>query len=203
MSKKGPNELHEAVKRGDLSSVKKLLKKLSVTTPNACKQTPMHVAAAEGHVEIIVYLYERKKAPIDYQDRDGWTPLHCACHAGNLESIDQLLKYGADVNVQTTNGSTPMHYFVRIPLQVSIPSDLARYLHAWSPKLCADSTVRMFSRRRGLHCLKGSLRLWFRRDASLIWSIFNRRPLCIWLLFEGKKRGRRTHQQKRRVHQQK
>jgi len=76
------------------------------------------VAAVEGQLEVITFLVEKKKAPIDAKDRDGWTPLHCACHSGHLEAVDKLVAYGANVNIATSNGSLPLHYFVRIPTQV-------------------------------------------------------------------------------------
>ncbi|XP_077413203.1 oxysterol-binding protein-related protein 1-like isoform X2 [Vanacampus margaritifer] len=39
----------------------------------------------------------------------GWTPLHLACYHGNREVVDELLKAGADVNMQDENGNTPLH----------------------------------------------------------------------------------------------
>lgn len=39
----------------------------------------------------------------------GWTPLHEACNQGNVEVAKQLLKAGANVNVQGFEDDTPLH----------------------------------------------------------------------------------------------
>jgi len=40
------------------------------------------------------------------------TALHVACEKGNIALLELLCLHGADVNVQTTSGFTPLHYFV-------------------------------------------------------------------------------------------
>ncbi|KAL0165409.1 hypothetical protein M9458_041162, partial [Cirrhinus mrigala] len=37
-----------------------------------------------------------------------WTPLHHACHAGQLDIIQLLLEAGASVDLPTLNGATPL-----------------------------------------------------------------------------------------------
>ncbi|XP_042284804.1 oxysterol-binding protein-related protein 1-like isoform X3 [Thunnus maccoyii] len=39
----------------------------------------------------------------------GWTPLHLACYSGHRDVVEELLKAGADVNVQNNMGDTPLH----------------------------------------------------------------------------------------------
>lgn len=39
----------------------------------------------------------------------GWTPLHEACNHGSTEVARQLLKAGANVNVQGLDNDTPLH----------------------------------------------------------------------------------------------
>lgn len=39
----------------------------------------------------------------------GWTPLHEACNQGMLSVAKQLLKAGANVNVQGFDDDTPLH----------------------------------------------------------------------------------------------
>ncbi|XP_039877598.1 oxysterol-binding protein-related protein 1-like isoform X2 [Simochromis diagramma] len=39
----------------------------------------------------------------------GWTPLHLACSFGHRDVVEQLLKAGADVNLQNNLGDTPLH----------------------------------------------------------------------------------------------
>jgi ankyrin repeat protein len=40
----------------------------------------------------------------------GRTPLHAACHKMNLDSVETLLNFGADVRRMTVFGSRPLHY---------------------------------------------------------------------------------------------
>ncbi|XP_057713338.1 oxysterol-binding protein-related protein 1-like isoform X8 [Corythoichthys intestinalis] len=39
----------------------------------------------------------------------GWTPLHLACYYGKKDIVEELLKAGADVNLQDNMGDTPLH----------------------------------------------------------------------------------------------
>uniref|UniRef100_A0A8C2YYA2 Oxysterol-binding protein n=1 Tax=Cyclopterus lumpus TaxID=8103 RepID=A0A8C2YYA2_CYCLU len=39
----------------------------------------------------------------------GWTPLHLACYFGHRDAVEELLKAGADANVQNNMGDTPLH----------------------------------------------------------------------------------------------
>ncbi|XP_005912776.1 oxysterol-binding protein-related protein 1 isoform X1 [Haplochromis burtoni] len=39
----------------------------------------------------------------------GWTPLHLACSFGHRDVVEELLKAGADVNLQNNLGDTPLH----------------------------------------------------------------------------------------------
>ncbi|XP_035025880.1 oxysterol-binding protein-related protein 1 isoform X1 [Hippoglossus stenolepis] len=39
----------------------------------------------------------------------GWTPLHMASYFGHREVVEELLKAGADVNLQNNMGDTPLH----------------------------------------------------------------------------------------------
>ncbi|XP_056276820.1 oxysterol-binding protein-related protein 1 isoform X2 [Pseudoliparis swirei] len=39
----------------------------------------------------------------------GWTPLHLACYFGRRDAAEELLKAGADANVQNNVGDTPLH----------------------------------------------------------------------------------------------
>ncbi|XP_064870188.1 ankyrin-3-like, partial [Oncorhynchus nerka] len=39
----------------------------------------------------------------------GYTPLHVACHYGNVKMVNFLLKNQAKINAKTKNGYTPLH----------------------------------------------------------------------------------------------
>ena len=57
----------------------------------------MHIAAREGHVEVIKELMEAG-AKVDPLDVGHWTPLIWACYRGKVEAVDILVSNGANVN---------------------------------------------------------------------------------------------------------
>lgn len=97
--------IHDAIRRGSMTEIKKLLKKVPVTAGNSAQQTPLHTASIEGKINIVTYLL-RKKADVNAKDRDGWTPLHCACHSGHLKVVEILISHNADVCVETGKKKT-------------------------------------------------------------------------------------------------
>jgi tankyrase len=49
-------------------------------------------------------------ANVEYvEERDGWLPLHYAARWGDLEMLNLLIKYGADVNGKTKSRETALH----------------------------------------------------------------------------------------------
>lgn len=48
------------------------------------------------------------RAEVNCRDNFKWTPLHHACHAGQLELVKLLLDRGAELDAQTINGGTPI-----------------------------------------------------------------------------------------------
>jgi hypothetical protein len=69
--------------------------------------TPMHVAAREGHVDILSLLLEHG-ADVDPQGGGGVTPLYRASKGGKLEAGQYLLDCGADINARGNGGGTPL-----------------------------------------------------------------------------------------------
>lgn len=91
--------------------------------------TPMHLCAQEDRVEVAKILKDHG-SKIDSQTKvrltcsnrlecdpsivsrffqAGYTPLHVACHFGQLAMVRFLLEHQADVNIQTRLGFTPLH----------------------------------------------------------------------------------------------
>src|SRR6201988_390721 len=67
--------LLSASQKGALAVVQELLARgAAVNTPRADGQTPLHLAAANGYLEIATALVEAK-ADFDLQANPGWTPL--------------------------------------------------------------------------------------------------------------------------------
>ena len=113
--------LHDAAQDGDLKLVKELLTE-NVDIENADNvlgNTLLHLAAAEGHLSMVIYLLDRganihakTKIPFDY-----FTPLHLASHEGHLKIVIYLLERGADIHGVPQNASfgyiTPLHLAAR------------------------------------------------------------------------------------------
>lgn len=52
-------------------------------------------------------------ATVDFQDHKGKTAIHRAAKAGFVEAMKVLLKYDAAMNVEDSNGETPLFEVVR------------------------------------------------------------------------------------------
>jgi hypothetical protein len=72
----------------------------------------LHYAAELNRIEVIEALHNisGSKLIINCQDKYGWTPLHCAAHHGNIDSVNVLLRLGADVTKCDKTGKTPLHF---------------------------------------------------------------------------------------------
>lgn len=66
---------------------------------------PLHIAAANGYYNVVVYLMEKGVA-VDPTDSDGWTPLHAAACWGQMSVVEILARFGADLDAKTLRGET-------------------------------------------------------------------------------------------------
>ena len=81
---------------GDLRTLQRLFDDgLSLTDGDYDRRTPMHLAAAEGQVEVVRFLLDRS---IDPNDRDRWggTPLGDAEFGNHSNIVELLEKHGAE-----------------------------------------------------------------------------------------------------------
>ena len=124
--------LHLAVRRKDLESVKILLAKLAdvsvaddirwytplhlIALPdiiaNANLSAPSSISVSGKIASLLCKATEPAEPDLNYQDRDGNTPLHHAVvlnteYAQDLISV--LLEHGANSNVINARGQTPLH----------------------------------------------------------------------------------------------
>ncbi|PRP86824.1 Protein F53A10.2, isoform a [Planoprotostelium fungivorum] len=121
------NMLHELVKKNDLEGLEKHLRKekgTNVDVKDETGQTPLHIAAYDGHFNI-AYLLLSRGADVNSRDQQQWTPLHCSTNQGHLKISSLLLSRGSDPNAVNINRATPFHYVVRSEYS----EDLIEVLH--------------------------------------------------------------------------
>ena len=70
--------------------------------------TPMHFAAAYGHLQMIVLLNQFDPNLTQLVDNMGQTPLHVASQQDNADCVSLLLKIGSDPRATDRTGSTPL-----------------------------------------------------------------------------------------------
>jgi ankyrin repeat protein len=71
---------------------------------------PLHVAALEGHTEVVLWLLSRK-SPVNICNKYFLnTPLHYACSKAHSAIVSLLLEYGATANVADKSDVTPIHW---------------------------------------------------------------------------------------------
>src|SRR5438067_227001 len=82
----------------------------------------LHDAVLDNNFKKVNRLLSRHKNEIDIDQQYGYpsgsdtihlTALQIACWQGNKDIVSLLLKNGANINSQTSNGETPLHLAVR------------------------------------------------------------------------------------------
>ncbi|XP_076332970.1 uncharacterized protein LOC143237510 [Tachypleus tridentatus] len=106
-------KIHEAAKSGDLHVIKLLLKNDHKRTETVDERgwTPIHLAAAHGHVDIVKFL-ALEGADIAALDPSGYTAMHLAAMNGYTNCVEVLLGLGCEIEYVTSEGFTPLHLAV-------------------------------------------------------------------------------------------
>ena len=102
--------LRDACRLGDMPTVRALLDAgdAAVNEGDAAREfeTPLHLAAAEGHVNVIEALLASGATPAAATSA-GWTPLHRAALWGQTKAAAALLRGGADFRLREVHGASP------------------------------------------------------------------------------------------------
>lgn len=74
------------------------------------ERTGTHYAVIAEDIDFESYL--KDQCEINAQDLLGRTALHynCFCREGKLESIQVLIRFGAELDIRARDGATPLHY---------------------------------------------------------------------------------------------
>jgi prolyl 4-hydroxylase len=75
-------------------------------------------AAAKGEMEKVQKIIGSEPNSIHERDPNGWTPLHEASRAGQLNIVKYLLEHGADIASVTNSGGSPLWW-----AKTSLPSN--------------------------------------------------------------------------------
>jgi len=101
--------LIEAARRGDLLTVKALLKAgADVNAGRATGYTPLFMAAQSGHLDIVRALLAAKADPDTATAVGNRTPLTRALASGYVDIALELLNGGADPHARSMGGVTPL-----------------------------------------------------------------------------------------------
>ncbi|XP_034830098.2 ankyrin-3 [Maniola hyperantus] len=98
-----------AARAGDTNTVLELMAKGSPFTTDWLGTSPLHLAAANNHVETCAVLL-RAGVSRDSRTKVERTPLHLAATAGHVEVVDLLLQYEAAVDCRDMLLMTPLHW---------------------------------------------------------------------------------------------
>lgn len=103
-----PESFLERVNGGDVNTVGLFLDAgMDPNTTGGGDQTPIMIAAAQGHNHIASMLLE-EGASVNTADHYGNTPLIYAAINGNRETLDVLLRGGAEVNATNEKGESAL-----------------------------------------------------------------------------------------------
>ena len=108
---RGRTPLHVAACENQLESTRTLIGlggRRSMTVTGDGLGTPLHLAAEEGHKDMMSLLL-KEGCPTNVTDGNGLSVAHFAAMFGEVDIIEMLVKHGLDVRLRDVDGSTALH----------------------------------------------------------------------------------------------
>lgn len=110
--REGRTPLHSLAKSANAEAVEVLFQ--SGADPNARNRmggTPLHdFTYWDTCTSRILAIFVHYNANLDACDGAGWTPLHWAVRHGNIETISNFHRHGAQLEIKSDMGATPLTY---------------------------------------------------------------------------------------------
>ncbi|XP_076184701.1 uncharacterized protein LOC143155616, partial [Aptenodytes patagonicus] len=116
LREEGWGGLHSAAASGDLARLQRRWwrKRFRVNGRNAQKQTPLHLACANGHADVVRFL-AGKKCQLNPRDNSKKSPLMKAVEHQHKDCVAILLEHGANPDLRGAGGNTALHLAAAIP----------------------------------------------------------------------------------------
>ncbi|XP_054669274.1 ankyrin repeat domain-containing protein 7-like [Grus americana] len=117
LREKGQGALHSAAASGDLAELQRRWwwwQRLRINRRDAKKQTPLHLACANGHADVVRFL-AGKKCQLNPRDSLKKSPLMKAVDHQHKDCVTILLEHGAKPNLKGAGGNTALHMAAVIP----------------------------------------------------------------------------------------
>ena len=104
------NPLEAAILGSSVSLLQKCIDHGAVLdVQNHYGKTALYIAADEQMVDAVNVLLQNGASPDIQENELNWGALHKAVFHGNVDIVSSLIKSGADVNLLTSDGDTPLH----------------------------------------------------------------------------------------------